>query len=82
MGTKLAAALKRAISEMESEDKPRAQIVAGMGRSAGIDAGTVNQILEGSIDCPPVGRLRGMARALDISVEALTRAASQDGCEY
>jgi len=82
MGAKLAAALKRAVSEMESDDKPRAGIIAGMGRAAGIDAGTVNQILEGSIDCPPIGRLRGLARALDVSVDVLTRAASQDGCEY
>ena len=45
-------------------------------------ASTVNQILNGSINCPPMNRLEGFARTLNVSVDTLTDAASADGCNY
>lgn len=80
MGKQLAAALNRAIREMEAENKPRTQVVAQMGKQAGIEADAVSKILDGSTNCPPMGQLRAMARALDIETDVLTQAASRDGC--
>ena len=81
-GSKLAGVLNRAIDSKETKDRPRAAIIDDMGKAGGIAAGTVNQILEGSINCPPIERLRGFARVLDVSVETLTAAGNEDGCKY
>lgn len=55
---------------------------AELARAAGISESTVQQITGGSIICPPINRLEGMARALGVSTSTLTRAANRDGCEY
>jgi len=78
-GARLASTLNRLI---ENSDSERAEVIASMGSSAGIDANTVNQILNGSIDCPPLRRLQGFARALGTSLSTLRSAAESDGCEY
>ncbi len=81
MGAKLAAALNRAI-DAKAGDGDRAAVVASTASAGGIDAGTLNQILNGSIDCPPLERLQGFARSLGVGVGTLTGAARGDGCEY
>lgn len=82
MGQRLAAVMNEAIEALVGEETSRAEVVAELGQAAGIDAGTVNQILDGSIDCPPLQRLRGFARVLDVSLSQLQDAAEADGCEY
>ena len=81
-GDRLAALLNAGIDDMESDELTRADIIAQMGEAAGIDSNTVNQILRGAINCPPLGRLEGFARVLDVSLEAMLRAGTQDGCNY
>ena len=89
-GTKLAATLNEAIDAMatgEGEDgeeggKTRADIIGEIATAAGIDEATVNQILDGEIDCPPEDRLEGFASVLDLSMETLLSRAREDGCTY
>ncbi len=81
-GENLARVLNDAIDEAETEDRPRSEIIEEMGESAGISSGTVNAILNGEIDCPPLDRLEGFAEVLDISIETIVEAAESDGCDY
>ena len=77
-GTNLATVLNAAIGDGDD----RADTIAMMATAAGIEADTVNQILDGEIDCPPMERLEKFADTLDISVDTLTEAGMQDGCTY
>ena len=63
-------------------DENREETIGRMASEAGIETNTVNQILNGSINCPPMERLEGFARALDVSVDMLIERAGQDGCNY
>jgi ATP-dependent protease ClpP protease subunit/transcriptional regulator with XRE-family HTH domain len=81
-GDRLAALINSGIDDMVSDEMTRADIIAQMGEAAGIDSNTVNQILRGAINCPPLNRLEGFARVLDVSLEAMLRAGTQDGCNY
>lgn len=67
----LADFLNMRIDEMVSDDMTRADIVAELADAAGIEAGTVNQILRGDIERPPDERIRAMARVLDVPLETL-----------
>jgi len=51
---------------------------ADLGKAAGIDAGTVAQILSGSIKRPPDARLKGFARVTGLSFEQLLNAIPSD----
>jgi len=62
--TELGALLKRLMDEKKVD-------VAALAKAGGIDPGTVDQILAGSIKRPPDQRLRGFARALGVSFERL-----------
>ena len=53
-----------------------------IGSAAGISAGTVGKIKNGSIVCPPLARLRAIAGAISVSMSAILAAAGRDGCEY
>ena len=53
-----------------------------LARAAGISTGTVNQILNAEINCPPLRRLEGFAEVLGVSTDAVIRAAEGDGCNY
>lgn len=53
------------------DEAERARLIARLAEAAGIEPGTVNQILNGSIDRPPDDRLRGFARVLDVTFERL-----------
>lgn len=66
--TDLARALNAAI---DRRDAPRAETIAKMAEAAGIDPGTVNEILNGDIATPPDRRLRGFARVLGLSFDTL-----------
>lgn len=81
-GERLAAVLNRRIDDIADDDEERSEIIDAMAEAAGIARSTVNQILRGSINCPPLDRLAGFARVLRISQESLVSAAEQDGCEY
>jgi len=82
-GESLASALSSAIEAAITDDTDRAAVIERMGSEAGIDAGTVNQILAGEINCPPLDRLEGFARALPAaSLSELRSAAESDGCSY
>lgn len=82
MGERLAAVLNEEIDAQATDDRPREAIIAEMGEAAGIEPGTVNQILNASIDCPPIERLEAFAAVLDIALEQLTDAGDEDGCGY
>lgn len=79
-GRNVAKLLNDRIDEMVTDDRSRSDIVAAMGREGGITAGTVNQILNGSIDCPTERRRRGFAEALDIPLSRINSAMEEDGC--
>ncbi len=81
-GSELVRVLNAGIEALEGDERSRSDIVDLMGKAAGISAGTVNQILNNSIDCPPLRRLEGFALALDVSESSLVEAAEEDGCEY
>jgi len=80
-GRRLAALLAELIAG-RADDGDDAEIVAAMAAAAGIEPGTVRQILDASINCPPLNRLAGFAEALDVDVERLINAAEEDGCTY
>lgn len=70
--TELSRTLNRAIeAAMQGGDISRADLLSRMAEAAGIDEGTVNQILNGDIERPPDRRLQGFARVLDVSFDAL-----------
>lgn len=81
-GTNLAALLNNAIDDQVTEDKSRADVIQEMANAAGIEPGTVNQILNAEINCPPVSRLEGFASVLNVSLAQQISAAESDGCDY
>lgn len=81
-GVALAAELNRLVDARETEARPRSEIIEAMARAAGISVSTVNQIMNGSIICPPLNRLAGLARGVGTSQGRLITAAERDGCEY
>ncbi len=81
-GRSLAALLNRIINAAATDSRPRADIIAAMGRASNISASTVGQILNASIICPPIARLTGFADVLDVSLGRLIAAGNRDGCEY
>ena len=78
-GETLAMLLNDAIGDGDD----RADTITMMATAAGVDENTVNQILDGEIDCPPMDRLEGFAEALSgVSLSSLIEAAESDGCSY
>ena len=53
-----------------------------LANAAGVSTSTMGQILAGSIDCPPIERLEGLADRLNVSRQRLVTAAESDGCDY
>ena len=78
-GEALGAAINRALP---SDPGDRADAIASAADAAGIEASTLTQIINGTINCPPLERLRGIARSLGLSAGALQSAAERDGCNY
>ena len=81
-GTGLAELLNSEVDAQVDDDTSQADVVAQMARAAGISSGTVNEILNASINCPPLRRLEGFAEVLGVSMARLRTAAEADGCEY
>ena len=82
-GEKLGAFLNRTINRMAGDDEEeRGRLIRRMASAAGIEENTVRQILNGSIVCPPIARLRAFARVLDVTLQSMINAAEQDGCNY
>ena len=81
-GDNLASLLNEQIDSKVNDNTTRGDVVEDVAGAGGISSGTLNQILAGSINCPPLNRLEGFARELGISVDRLRRAAERDGCEY
>jgi len=69
--TDLSRALNARIDQQADDDEERSAIIDRMASAAGIDRGTVLQILRGDIATPPEERIRGFARVLDIPVARL-----------
>ncbi len=82
LGESLAGFMNRRIEKLATGSKTRQDVIGAMGSAAGIDPGTVNQILNGSIDCPPIERLAGFAKALGVSEDQIRSLAEKDGCKY
>lgn len=72
--------LSRLLNELiDKEGDDRDGVIAEMASAAGVEAGTVQQILRGEIERPPEERLRGFARVLDVDLETLQRAIGGSG---
>lgn len=85
MGRQLARVMTDLIEQQmgDGDDGPSARdITERLASAAGIEPGTVLEILNNEISCPPLERLRGFAGALDVPLARLRSAAEQDGCEY
>lgn len=81
-GAGLADVLETAIEELVDDDTPRSTVIDDLAAAADIDADTVEEILAGDINCPPLERLESFADTLGISVDTLLDAAEGDGCTY
>jgi len=81
-GRNLSRVLTDLVNGKTTEERPRESIISDMASNAGIEPGTVNQILDGDIDCPPLDRLRGFAESLGVPLSRLQNAAEEDGCSY
>ncbi len=77
MGQALGTLLNNAI-DSSSDERPA--VIARMASAAGIEPDTVNQILNGSINCPPMQRISGFARVLNVTVSGMESAMNSDGC--
>ncbi len=86
MGQRLGRLLGDAISAIDSnedDERSRSDVIEQMAEAADVETNTVNQIVNGSIDCPPEDRLRAFATVNGIpSFDDQREAAGQDGCRY
>jgi len=80
----LSTAVEDLVSEAAESDEfdDESDVIGELAQEAGIDESTVRQIMEGDIECPPIGRLEAFARVLDASVEDMIAAAEEGGCDY
>lgn len=70
--TRLSRALNARIDELAGDDDAaRSALIERMADHAGIERGTVLQILRGEIETPPEERIRGFSRALRVPVAQL-----------
>lgn len=76
----LADTLNDLVDEMVDDDMPRDDVIADLAEAADVSEGTVNQILAGDVECPPLERLEGFAAVLGVEVDQLIDMAIEDGC--
>lgn len=82
-GQRLGNLISDAIDEMTTEDMGRGDVIERVARGGGISGSTLNQIIAGEIDCPPMTRLRGFASELrGVTMSQLEAAGIADGCPY
>lgn len=90
MGRQLARFLEDKIDEIANDrmnddltmTEARSQIIREMGNAADIEPGTVRQILNAEINCPPRERIVSFADALNVSQSQIFSAAESDSCNY
>lgn len=82
MGTQLASTMNTDIDSMVTESTGRGEILSRVASAGGISVSTLNQILNATIECPPIERLQGFAEVLPGSTSKYQSAAERDGCEY
>lgn len=70
------------INEMVTDEMTRGDIIARVASAAGVDESTINQIIAGEINCPPVDRLQAFADVMGVMVETVIEQFAADGCEY
>jgi hypothetical protein len=84
LGSNISRVFEAAIDELVNREEnpiPRADIISRVAAEAGIEETTVNQIVSGSIDCPPMERIMGIARGMpNINTEEIEQAWGADGC--
>lgn len=80
LGNLLDRAIDQAVDDGDYENRTDAKEAAA--DEAGIAVSTLDSILAGDINCPPLKRLEGFASALPVSVDDQINAAENDGCEY
>ena len=78
-GRALTALLNRSVKSMESDTVSRSDIISRLATAAGISESTVGEILTGNINDPPLRRLQGFARILNISLNQIIAASERDG---
>lgn len=81
-GRALGAELRKIIADKETEDVSRADLIRRGAAGGQIQPGTMNQIVRGDIDCPPLPCLTGIAKGLGVSSSRLRQAAERDGCDF
>jgi len=82
-GRNLASLLEDAIADRlgdEPEEGARGELLEQIADAAGISVATLNEILSGEINCPPIERLRGFSEVLDLRIGDMQRALEADGC--
>ena len=52
-----------------------------LAEAAGVSVAMIGQMMAGTIDCPPIGRLQSLARRLRVNPSRLVSAAERDGCD-
>lgn len=67
----LADLLNRTLDRKSKDEDEKSDLIDSMAAAAGIERGTVLQILRGDIDIPPDDRLEGFADVLGVSLESL-----------
>lgn len=82
LGEKLGGMLNELIDGQATEERNREAIIQEMATEAGIEVATVNEILDGSINCPGTEVLEAFAKVLDSPVDDMYAAGNDDGCEY
>jgi transcriptional regulator with XRE-family HTH domain len=71
--TDLSRRLNARLDERAEDAAARSDLIDRMASAAGIERGTVTQILRGEIETPPEERLRGFARVLGLKLSDLTQ---------
>lgn len=83
MGQKLASTLNQLIDAQVSDDMSHADVIERMANMAWIDTRTIDKILQGDINCPPIESLRELGKVFGNDSEASLRSAAEsDGCDY
>lgn len=82
LGTNGGRWLSDRIDEMVTEEMTRGDIIAQVASAAGVDESTINQIISGEIDCPPLERLEGFASVMGVEIETVITQFREDGCSY
>lgn len=64
----------------DSNEMERSDVISDVADAAGITSGTVNQIINGSINCPPVQRIEAFAEFFGVEEDEFYTRGREDGC--